>query len=130
VSALPWFHVILHTRPTGAGALPGDEQSAPLPVGFEAAGASLSALPRMYCEADGAFVWVADDGSGWQLEGVLYDGGECLRYVELQGNCPARHFDQLLSCLGWPAAELVFQLPREGLVLDEADFRRRVWEPS
>lgn len=104
--------------------IPSTDLSVPLPVTFEAAGAALAALPRLYFEPDGSFVWVADDKTGWQVDGVLYDRAGRLLYAELKGRCPAARFDQLLACLGWPAAALVFQWPREAVFTDEAEFRR------
>jgi hypothetical protein len=139
VSAPLDFHVFVHARPADiapgpphvrAGrafatlAIPPTALAAPLPVTFEAAGEGLAALPRLYFEPDGSFVWVADDGAGWQVDGVLYDRAGRLLYAELKGRCPAARFDQLLACLGWPAAQLVFQWPHEAVFTDEAEFRR------
>lgn len=133
------FHVMVHARPAESApglpilragrafatlAIPPAALAAPLPVTFEDAGRALAALPRLYFEPDGSFVWVADDDAGWQVDGVLYDRAGRLLYVELHGRCPAARFDQLLACLGWPVAELVFQWPRGAVFMDEAGFRQ------
>ena len=98
--------------------------AAVLPVTFEQAEASLAALPRMFIEPDGSFVWVADDTPrSWQVDGNLYDRDGRLLYVEVKGSCPAATFDRLLRTLGWPEVPLMFQLVREAVYLDEAGFR-------
>jgi hypothetical protein len=111
------FHVVVQGPHAAAG----------LPVTFDAALEALERLPRMFIEPDGSFVWrgTAADGTIWQVDGNLIDQGPCLAYVELRGICADEQFDALLTALGWPAAELVFQLPSEGLFLSEAEFRRR-----
>jgi hypothetical protein len=110
--------------------------AAVLPVTFEQAEAALAALPRLFIEPDGSFVWVADTpgltprgwprgrGRSWQVDGQLYDRQGRLVYVELRGCCPAAAFDRLLCALGWPEAMLVFQLICEAVYLDETDYRR------
>lgn len=99
--------------------------AAVFPVTFEQAEAALAALPRLFIEPDGSFVWVADDAQrSWQIDGNLYDRNGRLVYVEAKGRCPAEAFDQLLRAVGWPDIPLVFQLIREAVYLDEATFRR------
>lgn len=86
---------------------------------------ALAANSRLYTEPDGSFVWTGNSGtSRWTLSGNLYDQGDRLAYAELSGSCPAEEFDALLRCFGWPETALVFQLPRLGVYLAEADFRR------
>ena len=92
---------------------------------FEQAATRLSALPRMYCEPDGSFVWVSSQNDRpWQVDGNLYDRAERLLFVDVKGTCPANEFDRLLSCFGWPETPVMFQLVREAVLLDEAEFRR------
>jgi hypothetical protein len=92
---------------------------------FETAETRLAALPRMFIEPDGSFVWVAGEGEpGWQVDGNLYDRHEQLLYVELKGACPAPAFDRLLGALEWPRTPLMFQWTHEALLMDEAEFRR------
>lgn len=93
--------------------------------GFEDAASALALLPRMYCEPDGSFVWASSHGEpAWQVDGNLYDRAERLLFVDLKGTCPAERFDELLRAFGWPAQAVVFQLTREAVFLDEAEFRR------
>ena len=42
----------------------------------------------------------------------------------MKGTCPPQRFDELLAALGWPQTQLVFQLTRQAVFLDEAEFRR------
>lgn len=92
---------------------------------FEAARARLSELERLYCEADGSFVWASPQGEAvWQVDGNLYDRNQRLLFVDLKGTCPPKQFDRLLAALGWPETPLMFQLTREAVFLDEAEFRR------
>ena len=97
--------------------------SAPLGVNFEEACEALSRLPRMFCEPDGSFVWRGGENPVWQVDGVLYDAAPGLMYVELKGACPAIEFDRLLASLGHDRVPLVFQLVREGRMLDAVAFR-------
>lgn len=96
----------------------------PFDVTFDDAGDRLSALPRMFFEPDGSFVWRGErDGRTWQVDGNLYDGGGRLQYVDLKGECPSDEFDRILTALGWPATTIVIQLTRHALYLSERDFR-------
>ncbi len=96
-----------------------------MPTSFEDAAARLAALERLYCEPDGSFVWTSGQRErSWQVDGNLYDRHERLLFVDLKGTCPAGEFDRLLAAFGWPETKLMFQLTREALFLDEAEFRR------
>ncbi len=135
------FHITIHARGRNVG--PGDVYtceglrvralrvpppalSQPLAVTFETAAAQLALLPRMYVEPDGSFVWVSSsrDVASWQVDGNLYDRAGSLMFVDLSGACPPASFDQLLRCCGWPDTQLMFQLTRQALFLDEQEFRR------
>lgn len=94
----------------------------PMGVSFEQASQSLASIPRMFVEPDGSLVWTADDGR--QIDGVLYDRGERLLYVELQGVCLPEEFDRLLAAFDWPQSPLIFQLRRQAIFLGEEEFRR------
>jgi len=109
------FHVNLFARP--------------FQITWEQAAESLEALPRMIFEPDGSWIWsgggvdiVADR---WQIDGHLFDFEDRLHRVELRGNCPEESFDQLLTCFGWPQAELTYEQVKEGTTLDEKEFRQR-----
>jgi hypothetical protein len=135
------FFATVHARPQGARAGATIElsgrgvrtldverdvlSSTPLAITFEAARQRLDQLPRMYTEADGSFVWASSQGeSRWQVDGNLYDTGQRLLFVDLKGSCPPEAFDRLLTSLGWPETPLMFQLTRQAVFLDEAEFRR------
>jgi hypothetical protein len=99
-------------------------------VAFEEALGALERLPRMFVEPDGSFVWVGEaNGERWQVDGNLFDGGYSLAYVALKGNCPPEAFDRLLGCFGWPATEVVVQLARAGVFVDEGSFRSLAARP-
>jgi hypothetical protein len=134
------FHACIYARPATVSR--GSEQSlagcrvtplaaqqrdllAAFSITFDAAAAELSRLPRMFFEPDGSFVWVsAADEPAWQIDGLLYDRGPALASVEIKGACPPAALDALMRCFGWQGTPLVFELVREALLLDEADFLR------
>ncbi len=134
------FHITIHAAPSPVEShntidlrgreyrplriVPG-ELSAPLSVTFDDCLDALARLPQMFCEPDGSVVWTSPPREDrWTVNGQLTDGAGHLHTVELKGTCPADQFDQLLAALGPPEAALVFQLMREGIFLDEAEFRR------
>lgn len=96
---------------------------------WEETAAQLEALPRMIFEPDGSWIWsgsISGDsaaGSQWHVNGHLFDFSGRLYRVELHGWCPVDQFDRLLTCFGWPAVTLTFEMVREGLQLSEAEFR-------
>lgn len=104
----------------------GREPASSLNVTFEEALERLANLPRLFIELDGSFVWTGATANGqpWQVDGNLIDRGDVLAYVELKGCCSEQQFNELLTAFGWPQSPLGFQLVREGLLVDEADFRR------
>jgi hypothetical protein len=135
------FHTTIHARPAAAVAgkeieLAGQRVctlevsheelgAATFACTFEEAIARLEQLERMYCEPDGSFVWVSSQGEpAWQVDGNLYDRNERLLFVDAKGTCPAEQFDRLLAALGWPETPVMFQLVRQAVLLDEAEFRR------
>jgi hypothetical protein len=92
---------------------------------FETARSRLGELERMYSEPDGSFVWTSAQGEGaWQIDGNLYDRHQRLLFVDVKGSCPSEAFDRFLQALGWPQTPVLFQLTREAVFLDEAEFRR------
>ena len=94
-----------------------------LPVTFEDALEKLQQLSRMDAEPDGFFVYSGEaQGARWQVDGHLYDFSERMHRVELSGNCPKSEFDQLLAIFAANETEVVFELIREGVVLDMANF--------
>ncbi|MBA4019919.1 MAG: hypothetical protein C0483_22360 [Pirellula sp.] len=140
------FNTVIHARPAEAIAtveaslrgitlrrlaVRGDEVGPGFNVTFEAVGERLAAKERLYFEPDGSFVWVASAGEQpWQLDGLLADRADRLLYVELKGTCPRSAFEELLSVIGRPAAGFMFQLVREAIFLDEAEFLRYAASPG
>jgi hypothetical protein len=91
---------------------------------FETARSRLGDLARLYSEPDGSFVWASRQGEpAWQIDGNLYDRNERLLFVDVKGSCPRDEFDRFLQALGWPQTQIVFQLTREAVFLDEEEFR-------
>lgn len=106
-------------------------ESAPFAVTWEDAAALLERLPRMIFELDGSFVISGDDaGRRWQVDGHLFDFAGRLHRIELRGACPPAVFDELLQCVGWPDQSLVFEMVREGVRVDEQDFRWRALDSA
>jgi hypothetical protein len=116
-----------------------DPKEASFACTWEDAATQLERLPRMIFEPDGSFVLSGDieraeasravTGPGlpttrWQVDGHLFDFAGRLHRLELHGHCPPATFDDLLRCVGWPRQPLVFEMVREGLTLDEQEFRR------
>lgn len=133
VEAMPNARVVIDGRMYAALFVPCERTAATFDTSFEAAAGALAALPRMYIEADGSFVWVSSASAGrtpWQLDGVLYDRGGRLLFVDLKGACTAEAFDQLLMALGWPATPIMIQLVREAVFLDETEFRKYAFEDN
>jgi hypothetical protein len=140
VSAKP-FHVNIHARPDGVFieqsvlvdgietktlAIRPQQLTVALPVSFEEAESRLAALPRLFIEPDGSFVWVSGEGESpdWQLDGMMYDRNGHLLYVEMKGNCAATCFRSLLAAIGDPGTLFVVQLVHHGLIMDAAEFCR------
>jgi hypothetical protein len=133
------FHISIHARPPEVAkrsdvkldrgvfhslAVQQAALATPFQISFEEAGAALAKLDRMFFEPDGSFVWTSPHGqTAWQVDGNLFDRSGRLLFVDLKGSCPSEQFDQLLSALGWPTTPLMFQLVREAVFLDEAEFR-------
>src|SRR4051794_31401563 len=135
------FHIALHARPqsvtlgdaiamlTGQAyrvlTVPAEALATPFPLSFEQAGEALEKLPRLFFEPDGFFVWASTAGEPkWQVDGNLFDRAARLQFVDLKGRCPSDRFNNLLAAFGWPATPLMFQLMREAVFLEEAEFRR------
>ncbi|MEN1682048.1 MAG: hypothetical protein AAGJ46_20905, partial [Planctomycetota bacterium] len=109
---------------------------ATMPVTFETMQESLFALVRCDCEPDGFFLLTGgmgkappEEGGFWRLNGHMHElrdeaGAARMHRVELSGECPPEALDRVLGAMGWPDAELVFELVQEGLTLPEKDFRR------
>ncbi|NND96549.1 MAG: hypothetical protein HKN47_04370 [Pirellulaceae bacterium] len=70
----------------------------PIATTFESAAARLQALPRLYLEPDGSFVWTQVGGSE-QIFGMLYDAEGQLQYVELRGQCKRPTWRQLVLAI-------------------------------
>jgi hypothetical protein len=107
--------------PQGRAPLFGDY----FPVSFEDAARALVALPGVDAEPDGFFVVSGSgDPARWRISGHLFDFGDRLHRMELNGACPLEVLESLWRCCGWPTTAVACELVREGVVLGEADFRR------
>jgi hypothetical protein len=100
-----------------------DKLAAAMSVSFEQAYETLSRLPRMFIEADGAFVWVSSAGEPkWQIDGNLYDRAGLLIFVDLKGFCPPNRFDEVIAAFRG-TTPLMFQLVRHSVFVSEQEFR-------
>jgi hypothetical protein len=106
--------------------VPAQQAVHPLEISFEEAAERLSALPRLFLEPDGSFVWVGDDSQKhrWQIDGVLWDGGHRLHHVELKGCCPGTAFDQLLHALHADPPTLLVLFMRQAVWLEVQEFKQ------
>jgi hypothetical protein len=75
-------------------------QGGPINSRFEDVADRLSQVDRLHIELDGSFVWV---GTNWQLDGMIYDHDDCIRYVDLKGHCAVQQWRTLLQWLADPA---------------------------
>ena len=96
----------------------------PFSISFEQAMQQLEALPGMFVEPDGSFVWKSTDaGLSCQLDGNLYDRDDHLLYSTLKGQCTSEVLDQWLASIGWPTQSVVMQDLRRGWFLTDSAFR-------
>ncbi len=97
----------------------------PFAATFEQASARLSALPRLFIEPDGSFVWVSESGADeWQIDGQLTDSAQGLMTMDLKlFGCDA-DWAAVLRAVDWPHQALLFQCVQLGIYLDEHQFRR------
>lgn len=103
-----------------------------LPVTFETMQQQLMEMPRCDCEPDGFFLLTGntEDGTFWRLNGHMQEyqpegtDEPRMHRTELSGECPDGFLDMVLRTMGWPEAELAFELVQEGATLREEDFRR------
>jgi hypothetical protein len=103
-------------------------------VTFEQVSARLLALDGCDVEPDGFFVRNGGEQNlRWRLGGHLFDFGDHLYRMELNGNCPRRALEEVLDCLGTRASEeappgdessWVAVLVQEGVTLDPPAFWR------
>ena len=101
------------------------ETVVPLRIGFDEAFSRLGGLERMFAEPDGSFVWTSPRaGPSWQVDGNAFERDGRVLLVDLKGSCPPEAFDRLLTAFGWPAEEMMLQLVKPAVFLDEATFRR------
>lgn len=94
---------------------------------FEQAAERLQDLPGTYFEPDGSFVRTGWRGDWfWRLEGNLYDRHNALLFVELRIDCPREPFEQVVAALV-PDDARIYELPGEGVFLDEATLKAMVF---
>lgn len=95
----------------------------PLPIDFATAEQRLGALPLMFFEPDGYFLWGRGSGvERWQINGQLTDDGQQMLYITARGRMPRQPFEQFLTVFGWPDVPLAIQLVVEGVMIAAADF--------
>ncbi len=112
----------------------GNRHGGPLSVSFEEVAEQLQAMPQLYFEMDGSFVWVGRDetsptSSRWQIDGMLYDAFGKIQYVELKGECPVESWKQLQAVfrgrdLSHPSASLWIQFVERDEWMDELGFEQ------
>lgn len=89
---------------------------------FEQAYAALEQTPGVFLELDGSFFTLTADEPRGRIEGNLFDRDGRLVYVDLKAECSLAELERFLAVIR-PPEGLAFELPREGLRLDEAGVR-------
>lgn len=103
----------------------------PIPTSFEQAAARLEALPMLYLEGDGSFVWARDQGAQ-QVFGMLYDAAGEIRYCEIQGQCTLETWRQIRTAIAGspdPGGMQIVRLPEQELQIVQS-FEQAVWKPN
>jgi hypothetical protein len=99
------------------------ERGRPLRVSFDHVAEGLRREPGVFWEPDGSFVWWRHEPPV-RLQGQLADGVTNLQHVELSGTLTEDMFDRLVAlCRDDPATNLVFQLVRAGVYVNEPSLR-------
>ena len=125
----PKFHFHLKRKSPSNGR---SDEGVPFECEFEGVVERLAALPGMFIELDGSFVFrsqgarLGDDVNAWQMDGMIYDssvpdgkGGTFGRVIwcEIRGQFPQEVWQQVLACFETPADELVAVQLDEGISL-------------
>ncbi|MFO1062338.1 MAG: hypothetical protein U0892_00510 [Pirellulales bacterium] len=100
-----------------------------LPVSFERLIEQLQVLPRMFVELDGSFVWtgtIVETCDTWQLDGMIYDDGDRVLYIELKGCCTAEEWRQLLTATTAEPDLMTVELVESGRIVSGHAFERLV----
>ncbi|MFO0923996.1 MAG: hypothetical protein U0905_16070 [Pirellulales bacterium] len=80
----------------------GTREGGPLEQSMEVLAQKLESVPQLYFEWDGSFVWVgreSDDDTSWQFDGMIYDLGTQIQYIELKGMWHPQAWQRWLACL-------------------------------
>jgi hypothetical protein len=103
--------------------VPDEQRGRPLSVSFERVAEGLQREPGVFWEPDGSFVWTVHAPEA-RLEGQLADGASLLQHIELFGTLTEAMMNRLLQlCRADSSAQLMFQLIRTGVYIDEAALR-------
>ena len=101
--------------------LPATAFQQPLATSFDDALEALAALPRLFIEPDGSFIWLGEEGpQQWKLDGQLNDSPYGLMTIELKisGAAPWPGVETVLRILKWPSCPIAFELVRKGVYVD------------
>ncbi len=110
-----------HVLPTLS--VPVESRGQPLSVTFDHVAENLQREPGVFWEPDGSFVWTVHHPSV-RLEGQLADGATWLQHIELCGSLTPGMFKRLIQLSrADAAAQLMFQLVRTGVYVDEPSLR-------
>jgi hypothetical protein len=115
----PTFHFHLRRKSLSPNET---EEGVPFECDFENLVERLAALPGMFIELDGSFVFrsqgakTESDSGPWQMDGMIYDssvpegnGGLVSRVIwsAIRGQFPQQVWEQVLVCFETPVNELV-----------------------
>jgi hypothetical protein len=83
----------------------------PIPKSFESFIEAIGQWDGLYAEPDGSFVWVwHENDQRYQLDGMVYDRGEFIEYIELKGTCSETAWLQLCTTLLSPTITSVSEV--------------------
>lgn len=105
----------------------GGGQPPPLGMTFERLAESLQTLPRLFFEWDGSFTLAGAKPASWQVEGMAYDAGNAVQYIDLTGTCPEPAWCELMTAIyGADGAGTALLLPA-AVLLPLDDLQRLLW---
>ncbi len=109
---------------------PSNDPCPEFPIAFETLLERWSALPRMFAEPDGSFLWVGRiREEAWQLDGQIHDGRQAVAALEMRGAVPRQSLNTLIHSVGGRAEQLWWQLVPEGIIVDAQQFHRFLKRP-
>ena len=115
--------VMLGGQPVDALVGPNTTDSAGFSRSYEAVAGDLEGIPRLFLEPDGAMVWVSPVDPERETQRPnhrRWSAGDVCRAAR---HCGWEEILPVLTALGWPDRQLMFQWLPESVLLSESAFR-------